>query len=585
MRVCATMIYKQFHVSRFRGIADITVSLTKGDLVLFVGLNESGKTTILRSIEAFDHRNDPEDGDRLAAFHKSVRNKSDEYANEPATISADIELPRRLRLGEFRRALRPRPTAEQSSLLEDFLKVLNRVGKVTVTRVFPFKGGEAQMPFYRFESDHGLTVDQEFASQVAARLVELCPFILYFEDFTDRIPERIFVVKSNDAFNPDWYDILDGLFYNTRDNYSIASFKRLYGRAEKRLDDAHTVMRRVNATLNDVFTRKWEKLSGVSDIDETLLLDRFHGRSPYFEFKITDTDGTTFSVDERSKGALWYLSFLMKTEFRRKKMRADSGKPIFLIDEPASNLHSTAQTNMLDDFRKLVEDTTVIYTTHSQYLVSLENIKNTHVIRRQQGVVAATLWSDYIREEAPLVTHYQPLANLLQLVPSSLVVPWEKVVITEGYSDMHVLTVMHRALKQDDPPFVIYPGTNAFNLGTLISFNIGWRADFRVLLDSDAAGLEAQAGYIEEYGLDDTLVLVLPVANKKIEGYFTENEKKKLYRLAFQQPHSSKVKKKEFAATMALLSSDRAVSLDLTQVLGDATVRRFKELFAKIGLS
>ena len=119
---------------------------------------------------------------------------------------------------------------------------------------------------------------------------------------------------------------------------------------------------------------------------------------------------------------------------------------------------------MLGDFRKLVEDTSVIYTTHSQYLVSLDNIKNTYVIRRRTGIVDATLWSDYIREEAPLITHYQPLANLLQLVPNSLVVPWEKAVITEGYSDKDVLNVMYRVLKNTDPPFVIYPGTNAYNL-------------------------------------------------------------------------------------------------------------------------
>ena len=344
-------------------------------------------------------------------------------------------------------------------------------------------------------------------------------------------------------------------------------------------------MQRVNATLNEVFTEKWQELSGVSDIRQTLLLERFHGRSRYFEFKITDTDGTTFSVDERSKGALWYLSFLMKTEFRRKKMRKDSGKPIFLIDEPASNLHSTAQQNMLGDFRKLVEDTSVIYTTHSQYLVSLENIKNTYVIRRRTGVVGATLWSDYIREDVPLVTHYQPLANLLQLVPNSLVVPWEKAVITEGYSDKDVLSVMHMALMNTDPPFVIYPGTNAYNLGTLISLNIGWKADFRVVLDSDESGRQARDRYLDEYGLDDSVVLTLPEENKKIEGYFTEEEKKKLYELAFGKSHSSKIKKKEFAATMAVLSSNSVASHQVAQLLCDDTVGKFREVFSKIGLS
>ena len=102
------MIYKQFHIRRFRGVSEVTVSLAKGDLVLLVGLNESGKTTILRGIEAFDHRNDPPKGDPFSTFLKSVRNKADEYTNRPAKISADIELSRELTIEDFR-ALSPKP--------------------------------------------------------------------------------------------------------------------------------------------------------------------------------------------------------------------------------------------------------------------------------------------------------------------------------------------------------------------------------------------------------------------------------------------------------------------------------------------
>src|SRR5690606_34845172 len=133
------------------------------------------------------------------------------------------------------------------------------------------------------------------------------------------------------------------------------------------------------------FSEKWKELSGVKDIHNTELI--YHSAKSYFEIRISDTDGTTYGVDERSKGALWYLSFLMKTEFRRKKLRIKSGKSVFLIDEPASNLHSTAQQNMISDFKKLVEDTSVIYSTHSQYLISLDNIKTTYIIERNKGNV------------------------------------------------------------------------------------------------------------------------------------------------------------------------------------------------------
>src|SRR5690606_1195132 len=122
------------------------------------------------------------------------------------------------------------------------------------------------------------------------------------------------------------------------------------------------------------FTKKWKSLSGVQEIEETVLNYYHHQNSPCFTLKIKDKDGTVYLVDERSKGGLWYLSFLMKTEFRSKKMRRNFGKPVFLIDEPASNLHSTAQQNMVNDFKTLAEETSIIYTTHSQYLISLDNV-------------------------------------------------------------------------------------------------------------------------------------------------------------------------------------------------------------------
>ena len=578
------MIYRQFHIGRFRGLADVSISLERGDLALLVGLNESGKTTILRSIEAFDHRNDPQ-GERRQDFLRSVRNKSDLYSNEPAYVTAEIELERPLRASDVRpaSALLKKGGAKRA-LFDDFVKKISQSERVTLKRVFPFTNGDPGDPYYEFDIEHAFAEEHRLASDVGARLVEACPFVLYFEDFTDRIPEKIWTAPRNPAFNPDWYDIVDGLFYNTDHQYSIQAFKRLHNRSNPRPDDAKTVMRRVNKTLNAVFTKKWLKLSGVKDIESTELSSGFRGNSMFFEIKVTDTDGTTYSVDERSKGALWYLSFLMKTEFRRKKMRKASGKPVFLIDEPASNLHSSAQANMLGDFRRLVEDTSVVYTTHSQYLVSLQNLKNTYVIRRESGVVTAMLWADYIREDVPQVSHYQPLANLLQLTPTSLDVPWRRAVLTEGPSDRFVLLVLHRALMRRDPDYVIYPGTSAHNLSTLISLNVGWQSDFRVLLDSDSVGTKEQARYISEFGLSERTIQVLPEKNKKIEKYFSEPEKSALYKLAFARSKSSRITKGEFSALMAVLADSNSHSEAVASTLEVKTKKRFEKLFLQIGL-
>ena len=342
-------------------------------------------------------------------------------------------------------------------------------------------------------------------------------------------------------------------------------------------------MKQVNIELNKVFTRRWKSLSGVKQIKDTVL--EYNPDKQYFQLKIYDIDGTNFSVDERSKGALWYLSFLMKTEFRSKKMRMNSGKPVYLIDEPASNLHSTAQTNMISNFTKLVKDTSIVYTTHSQYLISLKSIKNTYVIKRSaNGLVSATKWADYIKDNAPDEKYYQPLANLLNIIPTNFDIPWDKAVITEGPSDMHVLKLMHNIIYNEPPKFAIYPGTSATKLDTLISLNLGWNSKFKVLLDSDEVGKNAAKKYKEDFKIDKQ-VLTLLKDNSKIEDYFSPKDKIELYKIAFDEKDKAGVKKKELASAISLLNEKEGVYRKVKKALSDNAKKAFKELFEALDMT
>ena len=84
------MVYKQFTIENFKGISKVIISLFKNDLVLLLGINESGKTTILKAIEAFDYRNDP-DVDYENYYYSSMRKKSDVRSNKSTKITAIIE--------------------------------------------------------------------------------------------------------------------------------------------------------------------------------------------------------------------------------------------------------------------------------------------------------------------------------------------------------------------------------------------------------------------------------------------------------------------------------------------------------------
>lgn len=377
--------FQRFTINNFKGIDKVEINLIKNSLILLLGLNESGKTTILKAIESFSYLNDPTQEYDPKYFQK-IRKKSAVGSDSSAVVTAQIKIEQKLPSIKIKKLGEIQLLPEELESINSFLHHINEQGKIEISRVFPFKDGMPKRYYYRIETEHPFSKNK-YAKLLANEIVSICPFILYFEDFKDRIPEKIFVnTKRQDSYDPVWYDIIDGLFYNTDPNFNIEKVKKLHSTTNPMLDDAETVETRVNKTLNDTFTSKWKDLSGVQEIEKTVLKYNHHKSAPYFTLKVKDKDGTTYSVDERSKGALWYLSFLMKTEFRSKKLRRNSGKPVFLIDEPASNLHSTAQNNMINDFRTLANDTSIIYTTHSQYLISTENIKNTYIIEKKGGL-------------------------------------------------------------------------------------------------------------------------------------------------------------------------------------------------------
>ena len=291
--------YKSIEIKGFRGLSHVSLNFSKNDLVLLLGLNESGKTSILKAIECFDFNNDPAI-DQLKAFFTSIRNKQDIDCSSPTTITADISFSEPLDYRFFQRALTSaKYTRHVRPTVDTFIAFANKQRSVRITRVIPFSNGNARPSYYKFEDNPPIS-DEKLESVMAQEIVRRSPYILYFEDFQDAIPEKIFTSKRSDGFNPVWYEIIDGIFFNTNPSYSVKKYLSYYSKTNRREDDARTVLKQVNNTLQETFTKKWRDLSGVVEIDRTEIA--FQESKKYFEIKISEQDGTTYSVHERSKG-------------------------------------------------------------------------------------------------------------------------------------------------------------------------------------------------------------------------------------------------------------------------------------------
>ncbi len=82
-----------------------------------------------------------------------------------------------------------------------------------------------------------------------------------------------------------------------------------------------------------------------------------------FSIVLCENNGQVVSLNETSAGRRWYFTYYF---VKNTLSKGDT----FIIDEPASMLHPSAQKEILSDICKMVENgIRVIYSTHSPYLI------------------------------------------------------------------------------------------------------------------------------------------------------------------------------------------------------------------------
>jgi hypothetical protein len=221
-------------------------------------------------------------------------------------------------------------------------------------------------------------------------LLKNLPYILYFDDFTDRVPEEI-VFKDDYrttgklaySKNREWQEIIVEIFRRAEvegiddDENPLKSFFHLNNKDQK--DD---ILSDIEDVLNKEIIDEWKRIKksgfrNFADDSDNLSLE-LKCEETTFTFKVRDKSNKekkrTFNVNERSKGFQWFFNYMIKLKFNpRYKLRKEDS--IFLLDEPGSYLHSSAQSELLKELKSVSEKNTIVYCTHSQYLLNPKTIK------------------------------------------------------------------------------------------------------------------------------------------------------------------------------------------------------------------
>lgn len=253
------------------------------------------------------------------------------------------------------------------------------------------------------------------------------------------------------------------------------------------------------------------------------------------------SDSKAINLSQRSDGFKWYLSLYL-TLYEYLEKNDSSIKYILLLDEPNLYLHPGAQKNLLFNvFYKEFSDLQIIYTTHSPYMIDVDNSFSLRIVEKNKSTNIYNSTREYAEKHSDLkdVDTMTPLLTALDLNISNDLIydSKDKIFVVEGIQDVYIIRAMINKLKYKTKTKNIkfISGTSAEKVPITYSYLFGMGYNVYTLVDKDSSGIKANKQIIE-YSKDNELYINLlnydivnEYQNDKflLENLFSEDDLKK----------------------------------------------------------
>lgn len=337
------------------------------------------------------------------------------------------------------------------------------------------------------------------------------------------------------------------------------------------------------------------------DIDKVEKTDSQHNRrivEHILDIRVQNTrSGVSLPLKNRSKGFNWFFSFLVWF----KKIQEDKKSTyILLLDEPGLNLHAMAQQDLLKFIYDLSKEYQIIYTTHSPFMIESENLTKVRtVVEKTDG----TKVSESVQEKDPNTLFPLQAALGYTLAQNLFVSP--KNLIVEGIADLTYLNLISNILAEKEreglnEDITIVPVGGADKVATFVSLLRGNELDMVCLLDtfSDQSAKGRLGNLVAERIIKEKNILFFHEFTgdtfADFEDMFTDNEYINLYNNAFGT-----------SISITDIKSDKPIMRQLKElngnkdfnhykpanymakniadiILSDETLKRFEIMFKKI---
>ncbi len=610
---------KQATVHRYKSIESDQTFEVDPDVTVLVGMNESGKTSILEALAKSNYFDD-DPTFKFNTTHDYPRKEKKRMDKGGVVktavtcvyeVDADVaaEIAEEVVAGTFppqdvtiaykydnvttyqSLVVDPTPLCKVIANVAGDEKLADKIGKFTkedfaalLKREDLSEHVEALKPFAKyFENTWGWKQQpiREFVARVC--LKPRLPKFLYYDEYYN-LPSRISIEK---------------LKAESLEGEELKTAKALFELADINIDelvgaddfeDYKAELEATEATISEELFKYWSTNTNLEiefDIDKkekTSAPNNTRIVEHILDVRVRNSrTRVSLPLKNRSKGFNWFFSFLVWF----KKIQEDEGSQyIILLDEPGLNLHASAQSDLLDFIDHLSEEYQVLYTTHSPFMVRSSQL---HRVRTVLETTNGSVVSDSLQEKDPK-TLFPLQAALGYDIAQNLYIS-KKNLLVEGTSDLVFLQAISGILEaegiaglRDD--LTIVPVGGLEKVSTFISLLRGSKLEVVCLLDSavDPSSQSKLDRLIADKIIKKQKILfydafVEGASQADLEDLFSKDDYLKFFNAAFTEHND--------IAEGDLDASEERIVVQIAKVLGNPRFNHYRPAnhFAGAGLT
>ena len=298
------MNYHKFKIDKYKAVKNSEIAIAF-DSIPIIGINESGKSSVLEAITRFDFRNDQIAEERAWKFINRYRPEEDDFS-----VTANIDI----NDTEKQTVLAIFTEAEQATLNA----LLPSGNSLTIKRIFRKSIPSLNSPYSI--SDQENTIIDNFCREIIQKL----PRIFYFDNFLVSPFPNTLEMPSDYITNAD--TVLTELQGTLENIFTISGFdlRVTLQESDENTKDANftEVSRLVSAKLitdwKNTHISKNELDSAVTDISVKLFQNRLNSLFVDIQIreKFKDENGDErelpMPLNERSQGFRWFFNFAVR---------------------------------------------------------------------------------------------------------------------------------------------------------------------------------------------------------------------------------------------------------------------------------